>query len=770
MDIWAWVHEKEDSLREAGEHRLADIIDEMPSYCCDEQHSKVYALYKEGVALAQRLEEPWVEVFVRHWFLQSQVLKQCNAKDMLTEAVELLDLSHSDKAKGCPQRICAVQDLSNCYGVADGPGFVNERLAVSSETLAEIDSSWPCFICIGSEYLDALYDAERYEEVITECKRLQLELARNDKRDEKTVNYIDHCEAYALIRLGQPEIAAESLKSKRISSVDGSGGRSTKLLISLALAHAKRFDDLPNVMLSNEQVFNSHRYFNDWGEIQQILVRNNQIEFDDKLAHDLLTTANMLLENGSYRNASKQLMLVVELGFQSGFLFCAKVALAKLPNVISSLNKDLGAAEELNKLILQFEANRESNIETFDNYDDLSEFKFESKDAFAQALELYCDQNSEDVEALVHLASTFADYTDVDSGYDLLFSKYNLEPENVDLHYAYAKFVLEHHGKAVFVNTFQSQLSQTTDKLLLQNLWWLFAVAYRDTGPAESIKYFEKYLAENKDHVGALSNLAWLYSDNENYDRSVSLWNTLIDLDPDDSSYSWYRLLPATLQEDWNTVKDSSDRVGIEFDVDNPLSLEGWGGCRVRFEGDGEIYFAKRTGPVTAEVRGINNIDLSQRYGQSVVFDPSPLNTLDQEDEDGNSCDTDGHYNYLFSVYKVVNSQSYLCFDIDGVMPCDDLYKKLVSELSDANFVFDKRSSEEYLIEFSDDKGGSNELHGLYAYVLIPEKGKMKELHEILLKFNQQLEHPIIWPKLAESLELNDVLLMQSEIEEKYNL
>ncbi len=770
MDIWAWVHEKADFLREAGEYRLAEIIDDISHYSCSSQHSKVDALYAEGLSLAQKLQETWVEVFIRHWFLQSQVLDRCNAKGMLSEAIELLELSHREEARGCPQRVCAVQDLSNCYGVADGPGYVDERLAVSSETLAEIDPNWSCYICIGSEYLDALYDAERYKEVIDEYARLKLELARHDKLEEKTVNYLDHCEARALIALERSEDAVNMLRSKKISTNDGTGGKSTKILISLALAHARRFDEISEVMLSNEDVFKSHRYFNDWAEIQQILVREGRVLFCDELAQSLLDTSSRLVEHGSYRQALKQLVILAELGLENGFQFSARIAIEKIPNVISNLNKDLGATDTLKRLRTKLDTCHDSINQIFDNINELLEFDFESNDMYAQALTQYCQQQPDDIEAVARLANLFADYTDVESGYAMLSEKYVEATNDVSLHRAYAKFIFQHQGIDAFISKFQSDLGKKIDGGLLQNLWWLFGLAYRNSEPEKAIEYFEKYLDENKNNLAALNNLAWLYCDNEDYGRSVERWNTLIEIEPGNAESLWYRLLPATLSKNWEVVKDSCGKIGLDINYDKPFDQQEFGGCRIRFDNDEDIYYARRTGPVTAEVRGICNVEQSQRYGQTVVFDPTPLNTLDQKDEDGNVCDSEGYYTSLYNSYKLVDSSSYLCFDIDGVMPNQVKYEALVSELSELGFVFEKRSSEEYIIEYPNEEGGMNELLGLYAYVLVPSKKNMPELHQVLSRFSGQLDHPLIWPRLAESLGLDDELSSQSEIEDKYNL
>ena len=71
MDIWAWVHDATEDLRKNGQGRLADLVDEVSSACCDGDHERVENMVPEALTLARAAKHPWIEVFVRHWFLQS---------------------------------------------------------------------------------------------------------------------------------------------------------------------------------------------------------------------------------------------------------------------------------------------------------------------------------------------------------------------------------------------------------------------------------------------------------------------------------------------------------------------------------------------------------------------------------------------------------------------------------------------------------------------------------------------------------------------------
>jgi hypothetical protein len=57
-----------------------------------------------------------------------------------------------------PQSVCVTQDLSDCYGNIDGPGWADERIAVCQETMERITPLWSCFQCLSDEQFCAMVD------------------------------------------------------------------------------------------------------------------------------------------------------------------------------------------------------------------------------------------------------------------------------------------------------------------------------------------------------------------------------------------------------------------------------------------------------------------------------------------------------------------------------------------------------------------------------------------------------------------------------------
>lgn len=166
MDVWSWVAPTQRKLREAGHARLAYLMHRVSSASVDGHGLEVEAIVAEGLPLARAANEPWVEVFLRHWRLQSRLFVHFDASHGLGEAVELLDFAHGPKTSECPQSVCATQDLAHAYALVDGPGYATECLAACDETLARINRSWPCWNCIGSERGSALMHARRFEDAL----------------------------------------------------------------------------------------------------------------------------------------------------------------------------------------------------------------------------------------------------------------------------------------------------------------------------------------------------------------------------------------------------------------------------------------------------------------------------------------------------------------------------------------------------------------------------------------------------------------------------
>jgi tetratricopeptide (TPR) repeat protein len=209
MEIWSWLDAVKRELREAEQFRLVEIIDRLPHVVCENRHEEVEAMVPEGLALARDLAQPWLEVFLRHWLAQSRILRRCDVNHGMSEIISLLEFAHREETRDCPQSVCVTQDVCCAYDVLDGPGYAQERLAASSETLERIDPSWACFHCISTERAEALIDLGRYEEAQEFCKR-QLSLIA--KKGSGYLHGLNSTLAEALSAQNEYEAALKVLK------------------------------------------------------------------------------------------------------------------------------------------------------------------------------------------------------------------------------------------------------------------------------------------------------------------------------------------------------------------------------------------------------------------------------------------------------------------------------------------------------------------------------------------------------------------------------
>ncbi|WP_237065424.1 hypothetical protein [Microbulbifer guangxiensis] len=236
MDIWKWVYGAAIELEDEGQERLADLLDEVPEKICSGDHDVAESLVDEALAMPACQDNAWLNVYFRHWRLQSRILHRMDVShDALEEAVRLVEYSSREDVRDCPQSVCAIQDLTSAYAIKDGPGFAAERKAASGETLARIDPSWPCFQCISAEYADALMDSGEYEEADRFC-------AEQYSRKKTSDDVLLRQRSYANLKLGRIEKAYELVKDINSSMFGSSRATDQRLAKALCLIHLGDFD------------------------------------------------------------------------------------------------------------------------------------------------------------------------------------------------------------------------------------------------------------------------------------------------------------------------------------------------------------------------------------------------------------------------------------------------------------------------------------------------------------------------------------------------
>ncbi len=772
MNIWNWVITKERSLQDAGEHRLAEIMDLIPSYTCGDQHHRVDMMQPEGVQLARRAKEPWVELFIRHWYLQSQVLHRHNVKGTLNEAVELLNFSHQDDTQECPQRICVVQDLTASYGIKDGPGYVEERLHASQEALDQIDPSWPCYICIASEYCSALLDAGRYEELIDRVEFHNKEVAKLGEEGGSGEMPIIHTRA--LIKNDRLDDAEELLERATNDGGGESFSRKKQQLLSLISALKGDYQKALDQSLSFDIVVVAQQYFVDWSDTYFTLAKGSAVDVDPALLSQFHYLAKELEDNGAIRMSLAISLQVLELSLDNHFLFSASIAKIRIVRLIPELRANLGASELAEVLFTRLTSALDAHQHpvNFDNVDDVLSLDSDNVDgvwlAFSHALGIWGDS----VEIIQRLSEGYCYYSLEDEGLRLLSQAYRDNPSDEALQFQYGLYLLNNFGRDAFLKEFDMLDQASLSEGQMLNYLWLYSHAYYSSDKSKALGFLEQYLSINENSVAVIERAANISAELDNHSDAIGYWTQLIDGCEDVNSFHWQRMVSATIEQQWDIVHESSNYLDMEFEAKEGAIDEDMGNVLVKYsteDQEDQIFLAQRRGPVSARITGIARVLEEQKYGDDIVFAPQPLNELDQEDDEGYACDSEGRYLHLFAVVKTTATRDYYTFAIDGVHPGDELLAQLKDALADIQCLFSQRNSEEYCVEFDEGDEEKSE-PGLYAYVLAPPTVELDDVKILLSKICESLKHPLIWPSLLEKLGDDKGLAEQAAIEERYNL
>lgn len=739
MDIWEWTYETRQTLEEEGHHQLADGMARIASLVVDGEHEKVDAWMPELKSLAAQHPNKWIEVFFRHWYLQSKVLNRCEVKNVLHEAIDLVDLAHQPEAKDCPQSICSVQDLANCYANLDGPSYAEERLALAKETLAKIDPHWSCFICIGEEYLDALYDKGDFQGVLNAKQSFNQQILEAGLQ-------VRHCDfawvsATALIELNRLDEALEAVNKARN---DGAGDHFEEIKSCMvARIHALRgdFDQARRHLLPFNRIARTMSLAIDYAEAIYTLAKAEQIVNDWQLNRDLLKLAENFVEHGCERDAFTIYKICFDLAINRNNRDSAEYALSKLTQQLSKIEKPMGA----------------------------DQIVYNAKQSLTQLppTPAFCLTSEEDCLAQLHespdvrLEQIIQARAQFDSSEALLFAHFdvlqNLErpkdaleqyklwlesrpdSENVILRYGF------NGGSAEF-------LRQLLDKQLsndnIANIHWALSYQHQQAGEFElALKCVEQVLAIKPEAKGALDKAIHLARKTNAHEKGLTWAKLLHQLDSENKNAPWDICVLATILNDWPSLHEMANHLGMNIQSSEGEINETWEIIRLEFTSDsGEPYtlWARRTGPVTCRIISAQNATSDCKVGHIYVFDPAPLNALDQENEQGEKTDKNGYTSYLYSPITGLKVEAeHRCVEIDGVYPSADEYEAFRSKLAEQAWFFDIRSGQHYQL-----KEGDNEHKGIYALLYVPVAIDDLSLHQWLTE-NTAFEQPLIWPELA---------------------
>jgi tetratricopeptide (TPR) repeat protein len=742
VDIWKWVVNLAVREREAGRPALSRLVHALPEAVGDDQYERAAALVPEGVALARAMKNPWLEVFFRHWDLQARVVHQGQGATALADAVSLLDFSHQDATRDCPQSVCTVQDICECYQRTDGAGFAAEREAVARETLERINPSWPCFSCVGSELCTAIADGGR----ISEARATLDALVGRYVAARRPADHFQLTRANLLYREGRWEELL-ALVDVPLDPDDDTKHRTTSLAIdrAAALAHLGRFEEACKALPPWRSVDGTVSLFAQWIEVVEHLVGMG-LPNDAALGVAVRSQVDTLARFGCHRDVITCGAAGVRLALGRGGLPSARALLSLMETAVGALARPLDAPEIVARTRAAVAA-AEAALELPDN-----------ADAVLARLKELGDRPEEALTIAVVASRRWHDRWDLGlalAGLHLSIREFGQSVEayrraiqpggDVDHALGYGEAALG-TGDAATIDAVVADLrGRLNDPSTAA--WIAGRAAYNRGDYPACLEILPEVLVGTPDARNTRRLLAAACQNLGDHAGAVRWLNELIALGGDPGRDDWERMLSGTIAGDWASVRDSASRLGFDFPGHGPIDVQ-WHPCKVRI-GDDDLW-ARRTGPATARILSVRPSDQPQVWGRLVAFRATPLNEVDPEDKEPI---------WVYPWVHDLEIPDVWTFEIDGVRPDD--WDEIEAALDAYGGVCQVRSSDEYRLR---------DLPAVYATVVVPASVSAEVVHEWLATRCAGFSHPLVWPVAAERAGDAEAVARMREIAAAYGM
>lgn len=753
MDIWQWTHDLSNRLVAAGRLDVAETVQRLPRWAVDGHHDLAEAGANQLISASAELNEPWLEVFAHHWWLQSL---PAYGASTLPQAVDAFERASRPDTTDCPQSVCVVQDLAMAYAAADGPGWAQERLAVTKETLDRINSEWSCWDCITIEKLDALVDNGQHEqasETLTELMTL---------RSAAPELFGDHDQvriARSFLSVGDYAGALQALDAGNPASVgrlqrDRYWARRVRALLGL-----QRFDDAA-ATLNDPDVA--------WGDqIQRVKSRTEWLHATAEAArHDLwpnntslwLTFRHhirFLLSAGTHRDAFDLAVTATELALlrQSrlaahyGLTLAQRAqALLRFPSTVEAVAADL--SQRVGAM-----APHPLPVDDLDGGDALLAFLDSSDDEdlemvadwLHQAVAAYPDHR----ELVERWATVVAWVTDPDLVLATLIPQLRrgLEADNntapelpADRWRAVVTGVVFQHGEP---HHFEQVADVISSAAPADALWLRANAAIRADEFRRCLDLCHQIIALEDTAINSRRLGAIAAEKLGELDTSVDLYRAICERTDEPGTDDWALIEVATQQERWDDVRWAGNRLNMPFTSDSGPVDEEWGLIAIRPSGapdDGsEDVPSLRTGPVTAKfLMPTWPGDARQRFHDVVRFNPDPVHDPDTEDSPASDDDD----LLVFSEVATIAPGQWASWLVVGRRPDDEW-------VADARALFNDRGWRLMPHSFGTMSDGANKFDGVVFTVLAPEAVPATEVEAVLAEAADTLQAPLTWAELV---------------------
>ncbi|KIG15177.1 TPR repeat protein [Enhygromyxa salina] len=749
MNIWAWVRETNARLRrgEPNAQRLAQLIDELPSAAVNEAHERVESMVPEALALARELDEPWVQLFVRHWNLQSRVLHRRRAGDELREAVSLLDFASGAQTQACPQSVCAVQDLAVCYAIRDGPGYVPQRLAVAQETLARIDPSWGCFDCISAEYVSALLDDDKPADALAFIERQAKLAAEHGELEPGFNSRLNRARALAL--LDRAEQALEIVDGIRDPAHYGRSRQMAHRQCRVGiLLRLERVDEALALHPPLSTIIDTGGHLRDWVDNLAALIDLGALDNTAQVGRDLLKIQRQFFESSAYWDTARTALIGARLAAARGARVVTRLLLDDVDAVIGELRRPQLLASKREAVEASLAALERTPVSIEPSRDPEREL-----DRLAhQDPDLGQDQDpqQDQVDRLLERAAALREVGRADMARTLLEAS-SAAHEGVRLELAQTLLAAHDHAALELLvgNEDASSLA----------LRWVLGQSLRERGLLERAIALDQATLDRAPQAHAfrlrLAAVARAHAD----------WETALDAlelaaaSVPPGTLDWDRITAATVLGRWASVRAAAARLGLELpdgeldDLANERPMDArLGVIRCEFieaSGERQRCWARRTSPCGAQIIEISMPADPQHFHDRVVFEPVDLDAHLREPAEPT------RHRPCFEVVAITEPGAMRAFLLRGHDPGTEAFEQLRAQIHAQGFGFERitnpgRTAVDPRVEA--DTPDPPQLPTVGVLVAIPTAADPAALRDLLHRATASWPLPLLCPALDQAV------------------
>lgn len=752
MDIWQWYNQYENDLHAAGRPYITDHLNKLINAICDVKPDVSEALLPEARSFKKTAGNPWLDVFIGHWEMRHR-LGMGEGETALGDAVRFFERAHQPDAIDCPQSVCVTQDLSDCYGNIDGPGWADERIAVCQETMARITPLWSCFQCLSDEQFCAMVDKGEVQQAL-DYIRGQIQKVRD--AGEPDVTGLQENEAEALIYLGRYEEALAVIEP--LCEPDELEGCAEQIRLTRTMIRAEayaclgRLDDACNSLIHWKQL--QTRGVVRWVRIIDQLCRYDASFNNWQTGVSLQQILDQRIASQAWRAAVDTAIVHIRLALARNATWIARRALGLAKACLPRLRKQMGAdlaLAGLERAIADIEQEVLLPVPAHELYDWLEERsqQSDSRDPEQEAewLKLAATQLP-DNEQLVALASSALETCHAADEAITLLQTWRLRHPHSE-----SPLLFELLGVLLRKRRFDEILALATHyhATLPHVAYWFemqVALANEDWAALETLSELMLQTPEGSAKIAPRLLASRAAMKMRASERAIPHLQRAIEMleaqEQETNNVLWDLITAASIQGEWALVREAGAKLGMEFDSEEGPIEENWGAVRLRFkeEHDYVYYLAQRTGPATARVFQPGWPKAQQHLKDMVVFDVGLLNTPPEDESERE------HFIGLYDCVEIIEEGGYApSWFVDGVYPGEALFGQFENSVRDYGGQVWVSSEADY--EVTDRERPDDPLPGVYFSLATPLPMLPQDVDNMLLTLTRDWPHPVHWLSVA---------------------